>query len=122
MKLLSDKYGEENQADGRPMHEDPDPLLQDNELSFTNDDSMVQMSCLNGERVDPHLRIYQVDKLLLKCENLNAVQRRSLVSRRNTAKLRLRQKNEREYSMLVRVELDIIQEAVSQLLPAELRF
>jgi hypothetical protein len=43
------------------------------------------------------------------------VQRRSLVSRRNTAKLRLRQKNERDYQMLIRVELDIIQEAVSDL-------
>lgn len=25
MKLLSDKYSEDKQADGRPMHEDPDP-------------------------------------------------------------------------------------------------
>jgi hypothetical protein len=44
------------------------------------------------------------------------VQRRSLVSRRNTAKLRLRQKNERDYQLLIRVELDIIQEAVSRVI------
>ena len=95
------------------MHEDPSPLDSDNEFSLDNDDSNMQVSCLKGERVDPHLRIHQVDKLLVKCEYLSTEQRRLLVSRRNTAKLRLRQKNKRDYSTLIRVELDIIQEAVS---------
>jgi hypothetical protein len=95
------------------MSEDPNPQEVSEDVSICNDDSTVKLSSLKGERVDPHLRIYQVDKLLLNSEHLTAVQRRSLVSRRNTAKLRLRQKNERDYQMLIRVELDIIQEAVS---------
>lgn len=113
MKLLSEKYGEECQQDGRPMHEDPDPKQIDNELSMSMDDSIMEVSCLKGQRVDPHLRISQVDKILMRSENLTSVQRRSLVSRRNTAKLRLRQKKERAYSMLIRVQLDVIANAVS---------
>ena len=113
MKLLSEKYGEECQEDGRPMHDDPDPKQIDNELSMSMDDSVMEVSCLKGQRVDPHLRIAQVDKILMRSENLTSVQRRSLVSRRNTAKLRLRQKKERGYSMLIRVQLDAIANAVS---------
>ena len=120
MKQLSDKFGEDRQASGRLMSEDPAPLESDNEFSLSNDDSNAQVSCLKGERVDPHLRIHQVDKLLVKCEYLTTQQRRLLVSRRNTAKLRLRQKNKRDYSILIRVELDVIQEAVSIITCSEL--
>lgn len=74
---------------------------------------MIQMCSLQGERVDPHMRIYQVDRILLKNEHLTPLQRRSLVSRRNTAKLRLRQKTQREYQILILMELDAIQSNVS---------
>ena len=75
---------------------------------------MCDINSLQGIRVDPHLRIKQVDKLLASSDNLSMTQRRSLVSRRNTAKLRLRQKNERSYATLIHKDLDIIQEAVSE--------
>ena len=98
MKLLSEKYGEEILPDGRPITESAEGKLAEGmeeeddgeEVELSNEDSLLQMSSLKGERVDPHLRIYQVDKLLVQANHLTAVQRRSLVSRRNTAKLRLR--------------------------------
>jgi hypothetical protein len=74
---------------------------------------MIEMGNLKGERVDPHLRIRQVDKILLKSDHLTSTQRRSLVSRRNTAKLRQRQKNQRAYARLLCIDLDLIQDAVS---------
>ncbi len=74
---------------------------------------MIEMGNLKGERVDPHLRIRQVDKILLKSDHLTATQRRSLVSRRNTAKLRQRQKNQRDHARLMCIELDVIENAVS---------
>lgn len=113
MQLLTEKYGEDMMEDGRPMHEDPQPIGTVNEISYDLDNSVSDINNLQGERVDPHLRIKQVDKLLAKSDNLSIIQRRSLVSRRNTAKLRLRQKNEREYANLIHKDLDIIQEAVS---------
>ena len=70
MELLSQKYGEGQQEDGRPMHEDPVPDQSDYDNSLSNDDSMIHMSSLQGERVDPHMRIYQVDRILLKNEHL----------------------------------------------------
>lgn len=85
------------------------------------DDSVVEISNLKGKRVDPHLRIYQVDKLLMQSDNLTQVQRRSLVSRRNTAKLRLRQRKEREYSMLVRVHFDAVVNLVSPMSSCHLK-
>lgn len=101
MKLLSEKYGEDKQADGRAIYEDPDPNQTDNELSMSMDDSIINVGSLKGNRVDPHLRISQVEKLLLTSDSLTMMQRRSLVSRRNTAKLRLRHKQERDYTILV---------------------
>ena len=74
---------------------------------------MIDLDQLKGERVDPHLRICQVDKILIKNDRLTATQRRSLVSRRNTAKLRQRMKNQRDFSRLMCIELDAIQNAVS---------
>lgn len=113
MEALSEKFGEEKQEDGRPIYDDPVPNQEDNDNSLSNDDeSMMQMTSLQGERVDPNMRIYQVDKILAKNENLTTLQRRSLVSRRNTAKLRLRQKSQREYQMLILVELDAIQNSL----------
>ena len=67
---LSEKFGEDKQPNGRPMHEDPNPLPSDNEFSLSNDDSLMNLSNLKGERVDPLLRIMQVDKLLHKSEFL----------------------------------------------------
>ena len=113
MKLLSDKYAEDRVADGKLLSDEMHPESADLNCDIIYDDDVVDMDSLKGERVDPHLRIYQVDKLLLGCDDLTPIQRRSLVSRRNTAKLRLRQKNEQDYRRLVSVELDIIQEAVS---------
>lgn len=113
MELLSQKFGEQRQGDGRPMHDDPVANQSDNDNSLSNDDSMIQMCSLQGERVDPNMRIYQVDRILHKNEHLTPLQRRSLVSRRNTAKLRLRQKTQREYQILILMELDAIQSNVS---------
>ena len=114
MEALSERFGDDKQVDGRPIYDDPVPHQEDNDNSLSNDDeSMMQMTSLQGERVDPNMRIYQVDKILSKNENLTTLQRRSLVSRRNTAKLRLRQKSQREYQMLILVELDAIQNSVS---------
>ena len=48
------------------------------------------------------------------CDSLTVLQRRSLVSRRNTAKLRLRQKYEREFQTLISIDLNAIQQQVSQ--------
>lgn len=90
MKLLSEKFSDAKQADGRPLYEDPDPHMGQNEKSVSNDDSVCEVDNLKGMRVDPHLRISQIDKLLLHNDNLNARERRALVSRRNTAKLRQR--------------------------------
>ena len=95
MRLLTEKFGEDVMENGHLMHEDPQPIETVNEISYDLDDSVRDINNLQGERVDPHLRIKQVDKLLAKSNNLTIIQRRSLVSRRNTAKLRLRQKNER---------------------------
>ena len=86
---------------------------EENELSLGNDDSMIDLDQLKGERVDPHLRICQVDKILLRSDRLTMTQRRSLVSRRNTAKLRQRMKNQRDYARLMCIELDAIENAVS---------
>jgi hypothetical protein len=58
MELLSEKFGEDKQVDGRPIHEDPVANQSDNDNSLSNDDSMIQMTSLQGERVDPHMRIY----------------------------------------------------------------
>ena len=117
MRMITKKFGEDVMEDGRLLHEDPQPVAEEsNEESYGLDDSVCDINNLQGERVDPHLRIKQVDKLLAKCDNLSIVQRRSLVSRRNTAKLRLRQKNEREYASLIHNDLDLIREAVSDLI------
>lgn len=71
MEALSEKYGEEMQADGRPIYEDPIPNQEDNDNSLSNDDeSMMHITSLQGERVDPNMRIYQVDKILAKNESL----------------------------------------------------
>ena len=108
MKQLSLKYGDNKQDDGRPMYDDPIPNQSANELSASSEDSVHDVVDLKGDRVDAHLRIYQVGKLLEKNDYLSPNERRSLVSRRNTAKLRQRQKNERNYAKLIREELDII--------------
>lgn len=113
MQLLSDKYGEERLLDGKLLSDEMHPASADLNCEVIYDDDVVDMDSLKGERVDPHLRIYQVDKLLLGSDDLTPIQRRSLVSRRNTAKLRLRQKNEHDYRRLISVELDVIQQAVS---------
>lgn len=49
----------------------------------------------------------------MKCNTLTPAQRRSLVSRRNTAKLRLRKREVKSYKQLIGVELDLIVQAVS---------
>lgn len=48
------------------------------------------------------------------CDSLTVLQRRSLVSRRNTAKLRLRQKYEREFQTLISIDLNAIQQQLLQ--------
>eukprot|EP00354_Favella_ehrenbergii_P007442 CAMPEP_0170469298 /NCGR_PEP_ID=MMETSP0123-20130129/12171_1 /TAXON_ID=182087 /ORGANISM="Favella ehrenbergii, Strain Fehren 1" /LENGTH=41 /DNA_ID= /DNA_START= /DNA_END= /DNA_ORIENTATION= len=41
MELLSEKFGEDKQVDGRPIHEDPVANQSDNDNSLSNDDSMI---------------------------------------------------------------------------------
>ena len=115
-KMLSEKYGEEVMEDGKLLSEDPNPEKGRLEAEFSDDES-YNLDTLKGERVDPELRISQVDKILTVCDTLTAVQRHSLVSRRNTAKLRLRQKQERQFQTLVRVDLNNIQREVSTCFP-----
>ena len=116
MQRISQKYGEEKMADGKLMSEELNPENATLEAEMSDDEHYTNMNCLKGERVDPQMRIFQVNKILLHAESLTAVQRRSLVSRRNTAKLRLRQRLECDYATLIHVDLNVIQEEVSFLL------
>lgn len=66
-RLLTQKFGEETMPDGKLASEDPNPENDNHEAEFSDDDSMG-LNCLKGERVDPQLRIYQVDKILVNSD------------------------------------------------------
>ena len=120
--LLSKKFSssvEEQEILENARKECPKLQCYENEedIQFSDDEEDNEVPSLaRGRKLTEAacLRISKIEKVLANRDDLTKEERRSLRARKNTANFRERRKKAQELKYFINIELDVIQNAVSQ--------